>query len=451
MVAVARRIATRVLHRVAHDGAWAAPALDAELRRATATRSDAALATQIVYGVLRVLPTLDATIQRKASRPVRVDSWTHAAMAAAVFQLLHLSRIPAHAAVNDAIDLVREQRGQRVAGFANAVLRKVARERPDEPRPPTSLVVPAWLDRKLRDSIGDLQTEALLGIAGDPRSVDVRICADTDLEQVAEQVQSECPEADVAKMAFSTRGLRLTGVGNPRLLGPYLEGKLAVQEEGAQVIGLLVGARPSERVLDACAGRGGKTAQLVEAVGAQGEVVATDLHEHRLEQIAGELDRLRLPSSVLETAAVDATVGWGAVSGLFDRVLVDAPCTGLGTLRRRPEILQRSEPGDAARMGERQRLLLQHAARLVAPGGTLLYAVCSPLREEGEQVVAQVDLAGFRPVERVPFGLKSLRFGSTGTLALGPWVEGSGPWADAYQVYVWAHVGCLVDRSPPQR
>ena len=124
MVAPARQIATRVLHRVEHDEAWAAPTLDVELRRSSLSRPDAALATQIVYGALRVLPTLDAAIEHQAKRPVRVDAWTHAAMIGGTFQLLHLGRVPSHAVVNDTVDLVREKRGKRVAGFANAILRK---------------------------------------------------------------------------------------------------------------------------------------------------------------------------------------------------------------------------------------------------------------------------------------------------------------------------------------
>jgi len=204
---------------------------------------------------------------------------------------------------------------------------------------------------------------------------------------------------------------------------------------------MLLGAQPGERVLDACAGRGGKTAQLVEAVGPGGQVVATDLHEHRLEQIPRELARLRLSAATLDTACVDWTIGPGVVRGDFDRVLVDAPCTGLGTLRRRPEILLRSKPADAARMGEAQRLILQHAAAHVRPGGSLLYAVCSPLTEEGSSVVDAIELEGFiRQTERAS-RLKSLYFGSNGRLDLGPWTAGAGPWADAYQLYMWVHVG----------
>ena len=441
VVAPARQIATRVLHRVAHDDAWATPTLDAELRRSSVSRVDAALATQIVYGTLRTAPDLVASLARHARRPIKVDDWTHAALMGAAYQLLHLERVPAHAVVNDTVELVRMKRGKRVAAFANAILRKVALERPDVPGPPSSVAVPAWLQDALRSSIGAEHAADLLRVGREPPSIDLRVRADLDRDAVAATIRAAQPDAVVSPTTLSPYGLRIRGAGDPRALPGYDEGAFAVQEEGAQLVGLLLDAQPGERVLDACAGRGGKTAQLIEAVGASGNVVATDLHEHRLEQISAELVRLRLDPARLEVACVDWTVGKGAVRGGFDRVLVDAPCTGLGTLRRRPEILLRAGPEDAARMGETQRRVLETASSLVRPGGTLLYAVCSPLSDEGLGVVERADLPGFDLQHRCASRLKSLYFGSDGGLELGPWVEGAGPWADAYQVYVWVNVG----------
>lgn len=441
MVAPARTIATRALHRVIHDDAWAAPALDAELKRASPSRADAALATQIVYGTLRVVPELQDVLARHARRAIKVDDWTNAALLGAAFQLLHLERVPAHAVVNDAVGLVSSKRGKHVAGFANALLRKLSAARPESPTPPQLVSIAPWLRESLRASIGAEHTEELLRVGLEPVSIDLRVRADVDRDDVASAIREARPGASVTKTHLSSVGLRVSGAGDPRELPGYSEGGFAVQEEGAQLIGALLDAQPGERVLDACAGRGGKTIQLVEAVGGQGRVVATDLHEHRVEQIEGELARLRLSADRLETACVDWTVGAGGVEGGFDRVLVDAPCTGLGTLRRRPEILLRTNPGDAARMGQTQLRILHHASALVRPGGTLVYAVCSPLSEEGGEVVRRANLPGFElQVDRAA-RLKSLYFGSDGRLDLGPWICGAGPWADAYQCYMWVNVG----------
>ena len=441
MVAPARLIATRVLHRVARDDAWATPSLDAELRRSSVSRVDAALATQIVYGTLRTAPDLEALLARHARRPVKVDDWTHAALMGAAYQLLHLERVPSHAVVNDTVELVRMKRGERVAGFANAILRKIAADRPEAPEPPSSVAVPPWLRDALGSSIGVERTGDLLRVGREPPSIDLRVRVDIERDAIAKSIGVAHPDAVISPTALSPHGLRMSGAGDPRTLPGYEEGAFAVQEEGAQLIGLLLQAQPGDRVLDACAGRGGKTAQLLEAVGEFGSVVAADLHEHRLEQISAELVRLRLDPAPLETACVDWTVGKGTVRGQFDRVLVDAPCTGIGTLRRRPEILLRAGREDAARMGEIQRCILQNAASVVRPGGTLLYAVCSPLNDEGARVIESADLPGFDlQVGRASY-LKSLYFGSDGGLDIGPWIPGAGPWADAYQVYMWVNVG----------
>jgi 16S rRNA (cytosine967-C5)-methyltransferase len=441
VVAPARQIATCVLHRVVHDDAWAAPTLDVEIRRSEASRADASLATQIVYGTLRVVPSLEEALAKHANRPIKVDDWTRAALLGGAFQLLHLGRVPAHAVVNDSVALVRDKRGKRVAGFANAILRKLAAERPDDAEPPVALRVPAWLHASLEASIGAERSARLLEVGREPPSIDLRVRGDVDRERLAERIREAKPGANVVTTELSRLGLRVSGAGDPRTLPGYVEGELAAQEEGAQLIGMLLGAQAGQRVLDVCAGRGGKTAQLLEAVGAEGEVVATDLHEHRLEQIPNELERLRLPVERLHVACVDWTVGSGAVRGEFDRVLVDAPCTGLGTLRRRPEILLRASPHDAARMGETQLRILHNAATMVRRGGSLLFAVCSPLAEEGSELLRGVNLPGFELVREESSHLKSLCFGSTGELPLGPWVPGAGPWADAYQVYVWVNVG----------
>ncbi|MGB5812763.1 MAG: transcription antitermination factor NusB, partial [Polyangiales bacterium] len=232
MVAPAREVAVRVLQRVEQDAAWATPTLDAEVRRASLGRADSALATQIVYGTLRVLPNLDAAIQRHAKRPVTVDAWTHAALVSAVFQLQHLGRVPSHAVVDDAVALVRVKRGKRLAGFANAILRKLAAARPDEPKPPTSVVVPKWLDRELRASIGDESTETLLRIEGDATTTDLRIVRGVDAEQVRASIAEDRPQVTLEPTLLSPVGLRVRGAGDPRSLRMHIEGAVAVQEEG---------------------------------------------------------------------------------------------------------------------------------------------------------------------------------------------------------------------------
>jgi 16S rRNA (cytosine967-C5)-methyltransferase len=177
------------------------------------------------------------------------------------------------------------------------------------------------------------------------------------------------------------------GEGDPRQKPGFAEGLFSVQEEGAQVVALALGARAGEKVLDACAGRGQKASLLAERVGS-GTLVASDLYPEKLEALAEELARLRLVP--VETRAIDWSAGQGGLGADFDRVLVDAPCSGTGTLRRRPEILRRLKPEDPRRLAELAESILRSAASRARPGGTVLFAVCSVLREEGEDVVERV-------------------------------------------------------------
>jgi 16S rRNA (cytosine967-C5)-methyltransferase len=385
----ARVIAATVLERVERDRAFAAAALDAELsRHPQLDERDRALSTELVYGCLRNRSALLAELTRHAPRGLGKDRLVLAHLMVAAYQLLALDRVPAFAAVNEAVDALRRARGQKISGFANAVLRKVAGS--GAKLPDGSANVPVWLLERLIAAVGADEARALLhGEA----PIAVRIPRAT-LE----------PEwllgAERGKVAPTAKLVR--GEGDLRQRAGYAEGQFVVQEEGAQAIAWALGARRGERVLDACAGRGQKTTLLRECVGAEGEVWAVDLYPAKLEALQRELQRLRMPP--VSTAAVDWSVGSGEVPTGFDRVLVDAPCTGVGTLRRRPEIALRLAATDVARLSELQLSILRRAAGHVRSGGRLVYAVCSVLPDEGESVVeGALDL-----LEPVPFDAPEL-------------------------------------------
>jgi 16S rRNA (cytosine967-C5)-methyltransferase len=238
-----------------------------------------------------------------------------------------------------------------------------------------------------------------------------------DRDALVEAVAAARPRARVSAGTASPLAVLVRDAGDPQGLPGFAEGRFTVQEQGSQVVALLAGAMPGERVLDACAGRGNKTTFFAAQVAERGSVVALDVSEPKLDRIGPELDRLGLPRTRVETMAVDLTVGTAGLAPDFDRVVVDAPCTGLGTVHRRPEILLRVGEDDPARMAELQRAILARAATLVKPGGTLIYAVCSPTLEEGRAVAATI--AGpFAPLETAP---------------VGPWLGD----CDVYQVFRW--------------
>ncbi len=436
----ARSVAISVLERVADHGAYASVTLDAELSRAKLAPRDAGLATEIVYGALRVLPELDRAIAAHLKQELsRMDGLTRATLRCAAYQLAHLGRIPVHAIVDESVSLVRAKRGPRLGGFVNAVLRKLASTRPADPKPPVHLAAPAWFARLLEDSLGAERAQAMLGEHPLPPPTCLRVTGSGPGRQaLREQILAALPEAEVELSPLSPLSLLARRVGSVRALPAYAQGQLSVQEEGAQLVALCLGAQPGERVADVCAGHGGKTTLLAEQVAAGGHVTAIDVDERKLERIPAELRRLGLAEASVDLQAIDLSVGVGGLAGDYDRVLVDAPCTGMGTVDRRPELLLRLQPHDPARMAELQLKILQNAAKLVRPGGLLAYAVCSPTRAEGADLAAALE-ASLPSLQRVRDATCGLETDPDGVLRIGPWLASQGSLCrpDAYQVVRW--------------
>lgn len=381
----ARGVAAQVLQSVWADQAYAAAALSTALDQSFLSERDRRLCTELLYGTLRTAPHLERSLSA-FGKLKQSDHFLMSHLLVAAYQLAFLERVPAHAAVDEAVGAILAKRGRQVGGFANAILRKFAQKQLEEPVSLQEAVLqstPSWLRKRLLRDVGQEETRALLVPQRAPR-LHLRFRSTATLpDWLGDQATRISPDVDI---------FRYEGGGDPRKRGEYAAGAFVVQELGAALLGYLVGARENERILDVCAGRGQKSLQLAEAVGKGGQVVATDLHEHKLQALQGEAKRLALD---VETSVWDWTnpppVAW---RGAFDRVLVDAPCSGVGTLRRRPEILRRLTPTDPTRLSELQWSLLQHAALAVKPGGTLVFATCSVLSEEGPQVIDRLMATG---------------------------------------------------------
>lgn len=393
----ARDLALEALVRVERDAAFASAALASAI--ASVPRLDArdrALATEIAYGVLRWRDALDAALSSCAPRGLgTLDVHVLAALRIAVYQLAHLDRIPAAAAVSSAVDQVRARRGQRLSGFVNGLLRAVARSGAALAlaRDPVR-AHPAWLVDALRASLPPEELEAALLAGTRPAPTCLRVNERrTTKAALGARLASEHLGAVVAPGALATTCLRVEGIGDPQATPAYREGEYTVQDEGAQVVvqEAVRAMRPTDRarprVLDACAGRGGKTGALAEALGSGAQIDAVDRNPDKLARLAADLSRLGLDGGGVRAHAIDLEVGTGPLQPGYDLVLLDAPCSGTGVIRRRPEVRWRRTPDDVARLASVQRALLARVAPLVGPSGVLLYCVCSVLPEEGLEVV----------------------------------------------------------------
>jgi 16S rRNA (cytosine967-C5)-methyltransferase len=396
-VSRARTIAFETLRRVEEQGAYASDVLHTELDERVKPE-DAALATEITLGVLRWRALLDFLLERQLKKHVaQLDLPVALALRMGLYQLRFLERVPARAAVNESVELVKRGRKSSAASLVNAVLRRLAEgaAREDlEKLLPTGLsraeqlgIIyshPAWLVERWLARWGEPQTIALLKADNEAPRLS---CAVHDLGRtqeikgVLERSGLHVESDRLLKSAFIASG------ASPARTAPFRNGWISIQDEASQAIPLLLDVREGDRVLDLCAAPGGKTAELARAAGETGFVVAADRHAHRLRAMSAQIQRLHLKNIALVELDAEKPLPFGAK---FHRILVDAPCSGTGTLARHPEIRWRLRPEQLAELQRLQIAILRTAAALLAPGGRLVYSTCSLEAEENEDVVEAV-------------------------------------------------------------
>ncbi|MFA9445616.1 16S rRNA (cytosine(967)-C(5))-methyltransferase RsmB [Egicoccus sp. AB-alg6-2] len=393
----ARRAALAALAAVDEDDAYGNLAVPAAVEHLEDAR-DRAFASHLAYDTLRWQGTLDWALQHVLSRPLTdVEPALRRVLRLGALQLLR-SGVPSRASVSTSVTLAREavpaRRAQGAGGFVNGVLRNLDRRRdalpwpdPDDD-PVASLALttahPEWVVRDLLTRYDRDRTRAILEADDAPPGVTLRATGDRDA-LVAELLA----EGLDARPGALPEAVRVPGA-DPRRLAAVREGRAAVQDEASMAVAHATGARPGDRVLDLCAGPGGKSAHLATLVGEDGHIDAVELHPHRARLIRETAERLGVAVTV---HVGDATKPPVPPQASYERVLLDAPCTGLGTGRRRPEVRWRRQATDVADLAGLQRQLLEAAAERVAPGGTLTYSVCTWTTGETEQVARWFDAA----------------------------------------------------------
>ena len=393
MLAPARAAAFRVLQAITASRVDLGEALSRARDPLTDVR-DRALATDLATGTLRWRGALDYQIHRLSSKPLsKLDSAVLDALRLGAYQILHLDRVPVSAIVNDSVDLVKASGLGSAAGFTNAVLRRLARERHTLIWPNRRDLVeylsvlhshPAWLVRRWLDRYGEHTTEQWLRFNNEPPGMTLatnRLLGTRD--ELVVRLRSEGVETTPTRTAPS--GLIVTA-GRALASAAFREGYCLVQDEASQIIPELLQAEAAQCVLDACASPGGKTVAAAAQCGLSGRVVATDVRWRRVQVLAATMARCRAAS--VRVVQISPTSALPFMDGSFDRVLIDAPCSGLGTVRRDPDIRWRRDPSQFEALARTQRDLLERVRPLVAPGGRLVYSTCSSEPEENEDVVA---------------------------------------------------------------
>lgn len=379
----AREVARRVLQRV-DDGAYATLALSGEIVRAhNLSPADRALATELTYGALRMRRRLDCAIAQYAPRGIdSLDERVLDALRLAAYQILFL-RVPAHAAVDDAVGAIKKVRGQKLANFANGLLRALARR--GEPPPPSLGVresAPDWLVDDALARFGADEAQRYLASLNLPAPLWLR--ANTlraGRDQAMRAVAADRPNATLSPSELVPEAFRVDGGGDVAQLSAFAAGLVTAQDLAAQRIARLVDPQPGEHILDGCAGVGGKSTHLAALAGDRARIDSADLSERKLELGADLARRLGVRSTT--PLRCDLTDARAPLAERYDRVLIDAPCSGLGVLRRHPEAKWRRKPEDAVALAALQAKMLDALATRVRPGGVLVYSVCTYSDEEG--------------------------------------------------------------------
>ncbi len=385
-----------MLERVERTGAYANLALHGELGRCRLAQADRALATELVYGTLRWRGRLDFLLSHVLERDLeKLEPTVRCVLRLGAYQLVFTDRIPASAAVDESVRCVRAAGAERAVGLVNAVLRRLADEAgkialPALEEDPVghlchALSLPRWVAERWLHRHGPEEAAALARASNEQPPGAVRANRlRTDRDTLLAELRERWPGARACELAPD--GILLGRGGDPSRDPAFLDGRFTVQDEASQLVVELLDPQPGERILDACAAPGAKATAIAERVGASGHILATDRHERRLELAARDARRLGMPS--FETRVVDASRDLSGLSdSRFDRILVDAPCSGLGTLRHNPDLRWRVTPDVPTRLAATQLVLLQRAAALLGPGGTLVYSTCTLEPEENEAVI----------------------------------------------------------------
>jgi len=422
----ARLVAVRVLERVLRAGAFANLTLHHALLDGGLSAVDRALATELVYGSLRWRGRLDYLLSMVLDRPLaKIEPLVLSNLRLGAYQLVFTDRIPASAAVDQAVHCTRALGADRATGLVNAALRRLAREHkeirfPSLVRQPKEhlihyLSLPEWIAERWLELYGVEQAAKLAEVSNAPAPLTIRANRlRTSASDLLAEMLPRFPEAKLCR--YAPDAITLGRSGDPGRDPAFLDGRFSVQDEASQLVVELLDPQPGEWILDACAAPGSKTAAIAERVSqgsAQGGVLALDRHAGRLGLVARGARRLGLdriltlerdasrPLNDLPTlptaAAGDSGPSEGQLEGTkpgearesrdFARILVDAPCSGLGSLRRHPDARWRVRAEDPLKLQALQRSILESTANLLRPGGLLVYSTCTLLPEENEDLV----------------------------------------------------------------
>lgn len=418
-----REAALQVLTACRKLDAWSDGSLKAAVKGLD--RREAAFATRLTYSVLQNRTLLDFYISQYCTQNFeKLEPFVRDVLRLGACQILMMDRVPDSAAVSESVEMIKRHKLQRAAGFVNAVLRNISRNKENLPEIPNKdeaeyLSIryshPKWLVERMLGILGREQAEEFLRLNNEavPMTIQrntLKCTSEQLLERLAESGATVTPHRSLADC------WEVTGTGDLEQLDVFQEGWFQVQDAAAKAAALAAGAKRGDKVLDVCAAPGGKTFACAMAMENEGEIISCDIHEHKLELIERSAERLGI--KCVTTQLADGRKNREEWNEAFDLVVCDVPCSGLGIIRKKPDIRYK-DPKPMAGLPKVQRAILENACRYVKSRGTLLYATCTILQEENDDVVADF-LAAHSEFQKEPFRLAAGQEETDGSLTLWP-------------------------------
>lgn len=390
-----RALALKIIYAVHQEGAYANVALAKELRQAELSDLDRRFVTELVYGTVKAGESLDWVLKKYLSRPwKKLEPMVQEILRLGAYQILYMDKIPNSAACNEAVELAKKFTNPGAAKMVNGVLRTMVRE-PEKGAFPTgagsattALALatqhPEWLVRRWIKEFGYDEAKKLCEFNNAPAPLSIRT---NTLKTSPSELNLDLISAGVElhRSVYTDEGFILDSHGALDNLTALREGRCQVQDESSMLVAHVVDPQPEDVVLDVCSAPGGKTTHMAAIMGNRGRIIACDVYQHKLDLVQENANRLGV--HIIETRLLDGRESGKAYAGQADRVLVDAPCSGLGVLRRKPDSRWRKTPQLLKELPQLQLAILESAAQAVKKGGILVYSTCTIVHEENQDVV----------------------------------------------------------------
>ncbi|GCF95796.1 ribosomal RNA small subunit methyltransferase B [Enterococcus florum] len=401
-----RYTALQAIERIKHGGAYSNLLLNELLNKHQVPVKDSGLLTELVYGTISRQRSLDFYLQPFIEKAKKVDGWVKSLLELSIYQMTYLDRVPDHAIINEAVEIAKAKGNPGTGKFVNGVLRTIQRKglpRLDSIQDPIErlaieISLPSFLTKKFVQEMGMEETRKMGLSLLEPSHVSARV----DLRFISREEAIEILKTE----GIAARNSQVSPYGivadKGFLAGSSLfqKGWLTIQDESSMLVAQAMNIQPGDKILDACAAPGGKTTHMAALLDGQGEVTALDIHEHKLKLVRENAERLHV-EQVVKTQKLDArTAAETFAPESFDRILIDAPCSGLGLMRRKPDIKNQKRPEDFVQLPQIQLAILESCAPTLKKGGTMVYSTCTITPEENQEVVTKF-LAAHAEFEKV--------------------------------------------------